>query len=65
MINSSEEDKEIVASNDAGEAAYEKTVISPTPLDPVIAAEILKEVKRILMTKASYFGSVQVPVLVA
>ena len=46
-MSRSEEDKEIVARNDAAEAAYEKTIISPTPLDPVIAAEILKEVKRI------------------
>lgn len=46
-MSSSEEDKEIVTSNDAGEAAYEKTIISPAPLDPVIAAKILKEVKRI------------------
>jgi len=63
LISRSEE--EMVASNEAGEAAYEKTIISPTPLDPVIAAEILKEVKHILMTKALYFGLVQVPVLVA
>ena len=46
-MSRSEEDKEIVTRNDAAEAAYEKTIISPTPLDPVIAAEILKEVKRI------------------
>ena len=45
LISRSEE--EMVASNEAGEAAYEKTIISPTPLDPVIAAEILKEVKHI------------------
>lgn len=31
----------------AGEAAYTKTIKSPTPLDPAIAAERLKEVKRI------------------
>ena len=37
----------MVESNEAGEAAYDKTIVSPTPLDPVIAAEILKEVKRI------------------
>jgi hypothetical protein len=37
----------MVTSNEAGEQAYEKTIISPTPLDPVIAAERLKEVKRI------------------
>ena len=37
----------MITSNEAGEAAYEKTIISPTPLDPVIAAETLKEVKRI------------------
>ena len=34
-------------SADAGEAAYEKTIKSPTPLDPAVAAERLKEVKRI------------------
>ena len=45
LMNSSEE--EMVTSTEAGEAAYEKTIISPTPLDPAIAAEILKEVKRI------------------
>ena len=55
----------MVTNNESGEAAYDKTIISPTPLDPVIAAEILKEVKHILMTKALYFGLVQVPVLVA
>ena len=37
----------MVTSNESGEAAYDKTIISPTPLDPVIAAERLKEVKRI------------------
>lgn len=37
----------MVESNEAGEAAYDKTIVSPTPLDPVIAAETLKEVKRI------------------
>ena len=34
-------------SNEAGEAAYVKTTESPTPLDPALAAERLKEVKRI------------------
>ena len=34
-------------SNEAGEAAYKKTIIAPTPLNPAIAAERLKEVKRI------------------
>ena len=33
--------------DDPGEAAYEKTIKSPTPLDPDIAAQRLKEVKRI------------------
>ena len=37
----------MVTNNESGEAAYDKTIISPTPLDPVIAAERLKEVKRI------------------
>ena len=39
--------KELLTSDEANEAAYAKTIISPTPLDPVIAAERLKEVKRI------------------
>ncbi len=37
----------MAASNEAGEAAYVKTTESPTPLDPALAAERLKEVKRI------------------
>ncbi|MCH9035883.1 MAG: LicD family protein [Chloroflexi bacterium] len=37
----------MVTSNEAGEAAYDKTIISPTPLDPAAAAERLKEVKGI------------------
>ena len=37
----------MVTSNEAGEAAYVKTTESPTPLDPALAAERLKEVKRI------------------
>ena len=40
-------EEKMVTSIEAGDAAYEKTIISPTPLDPVIAAERLKEVKRI------------------
>ncbi len=32
---------------DAAEAAYRKTIVSPTPLDPEVAARRLKEVKRI------------------
>ncbi len=38
----------MVTSNEAGEAAYEKSIKSPTPLDPAAAAERLKDVKRIL-----------------
>ena len=34
--------------NKAGEAAYEKSIKSPKPLDPAAAAEKLKDVKRIL-----------------
>jgi len=34
--------------NKAGEAAYEKSIKSPKPLDPTLAAEMLKDVKRIL-----------------
>jgi hypothetical protein len=37
----------MVTSNETGEAAYDKTIISPTPLDPAAAAERLKEVKGI------------------
>ena len=37
----------MVTSNEAGEAAYLKTTESPTPLDPALAAERLREVKRI------------------
>jgi hypothetical protein len=37
----------MVTSTEKGEAAYEKTIISPTPLDPVTAVKILKEVKGI------------------
>ena len=37
----------MVTSNEAGEAAYEKSLKSPTPLDPAAAAERLKDVKRI------------------
>ena len=40
---------------DAGEAAYEKTIISPTPLNPSVAAELLKEVKRIFDEQAIVF----------
>jgi hypothetical protein len=38
----------MVTSTGAGEAAYEKSIKSPTPLDPAAAAERLKDVKRIL-----------------
>jgi hypothetical protein len=37
----------LITNNEADEAAYQKTIISPTPLDPAIAANRLKEVKRI------------------
>jgi hypothetical protein len=37
----------MVTSSEAGEAAYVKTTESPTPLDPVLAAERLREVKRV------------------
>jgi hypothetical protein len=46
-MSRSEMENEIVTGNEEGEAAYAKTIVSPTPLDPVVAAEILKEVKRI------------------
>ena len=45
----------MVASNESGKAAYEKTITSPTPLDPVIAAERLKEVKRIFDNQGIVF----------
>jgi len=45
----------LVTSNEAGEAAYKKTIISPTPLDPAIAAERLKEVKRIFDDQSVVF----------
>ena len=35
------------AMDDAGEAAYLKTLASPTPLDPEMAAGRLVEVKRV------------------
>ncbi len=38
----------MVTSNKAGEAAYEKSIKSPEPLDPAAAAERLKDVKRTL-----------------
>ncbi len=38
----------MVTSSKAGEAAYEKSIKSPKPLDPAVAAERLKDVKRIL-----------------
>ena len=34
--------------NEAGEAAYEKSIKSPKPLDPAVAAERLNDIKRIL-----------------
>ena len=37
----------MLRNDEADEAAYNKTIISPTPLDSAIAAERLKEVKRI------------------
>ena len=37
----------MVKNNEAGGAAYDKTIISPTPLDQAAAAERLKEVKQI------------------
>ena len=49
------EGEEMVTSNEAGEGAYEKTIISPTPLDPVIASERLKEVKRIFDEQSIVF----------
>jgi hypothetical protein len=34
--------------NNAGQEAYEKSIKSPKPMEPTVAAEILKDVKRIL-----------------
>ncbi len=39
----------------AGEAAYEKTIKDPTPLDPDVAAARLKEVKRIFDEEGVHF----------
>jgi hypothetical protein len=39
----------------AGEAAYQKTIKNPTPLDPEMAAERLKEVKRIFDEQGTVF----------
>ena len=39
----------------AGEAAYEKTIKDPTPLDPAVAAERLKLVKRIFDEQGVHF----------
>jgi len=38
----------MVTSDEAGKAAYERSIESPKPLDPAAAAERLKDVKRIL-----------------
>ena len=38
----------MVPSNEAGEAAYEKSIKSPKPLEPAVAAERLNDVKRVL-----------------
>ena len=38
----------MVTSNDAGEAAYDRSINSPEPMDPAAAAERLKDIKRIL-----------------
>ena len=45
---SDEEEERMVTSNEEGQAAYEKSIKSPKPLDPAAAAERLKDVKRIL-----------------
>lgn len=45
----------MVTRNEAGEAAYKKTLISPTPLNPAIAAKRLKEVKRIFDDQSIVF----------
>ena len=45
----------MVTSNEAGEAAYETSIKSPTPLDPAVAAERLKDVKRIFDQKGVVF----------
>ena len=41
-------ERKMVTSDESGEAAYEKSIKSPTPLDPAAAAERLKDVKRLL-----------------
>ena len=45
----------MLTSNEANEAAYKKTIISPTPLEPAIAAKRLKEVKRIFDDQSIVF----------
>ena len=45
----------MVTSNEAGEAAYLKTTEDPTPLDPALAAERLREVKRIFDNQGIVF----------
>ena len=50
MVNNRSEKKakeDMVTRNEADEASYIKTTESPTPLDPILAAERLREVKRI------------------
>jgi hypothetical protein len=45
----------LLTNTEADEAAYKKTITSPTPLDPAIAAERLKEVKRIFDDQSIVF----------
>ncbi len=54
-----EEEEELVTTDETGEAAYQKSIESPTPLDPAVAAERLKDVKRILdeMEVVFFLGS--------
>ena len=37
----------MVTLTEPGEAAYDKTIKSPEPMDPAVAAERLRDVKRI------------------
>ena len=45
----------MAAYDDAGRAAYEKTIKDPTPLDPAFAAQRLKEVKSVFDEEGVFF----------
>ena len=45
----------MATSREAGELAYQKSIISPEPMDPSAAAERLRDVKRILDQHSAVF----------